>query len=146
MDRSITEKRIKDLEEKIKQLQTRRDAERARLRQQERKEDTRRKILTGIYYLERMQQDKTMEKLVRDMNDGWLVREKDRELVAAAALPLINLKEKDRNRQRILIGAFILEKWEMQKIQADMDAWLVQSRDRRLFDLAPLSEPADLPV
>ena len=146
MDRSITEKRIKDLDKKIKQLKARRDVEKARLRQQERKDDTRRKILVGIYYLERMQQDKTMAKLVRDMNNGWLVREKDRELVAAAALPLINLKEKDRNRQRILVGAFILDNWDRQKIRADMDAWLTQSRDRRLFDLQPLSEPADLPV
>jgi hypothetical protein len=141
MKKKLTNQKIENLDKKIAQLQARRNLEMNRLKQRAKKEDTRRKILTGIHYLDRAQKDGTLKKLLKEMDDGWLVRDKDRELIKAAGLlPLVNLRKQDQNRQRILIGAFILEKRDAKKIQADMDKWLTQQRDRKLFELPPLSK------
>jgi len=52
-------------------------------------------------------------------------------------------KEEDRmlTRKKILIGAFILEKYknneqELQKLIQEMDGFLIRTNDRKLFNLA----------
>lgn len=74
-----SEKRIDDLEKKISQLRARKAAEEAKLKQQARKDETRRKILVGSYFLNEFEKDDAMPDLHRIM-DGFLTRENDRDL------------------------------------------------------------------
>ena len=74
-----TKKRIDDLDKKISQLRARKAAEEARLKQQAKKEETRRKILVGAYFINKFEKDDAIADLYKLM-DEFLIRENDREL------------------------------------------------------------------
>ena len=72
-------KKLEDLEKKIEQLKAQKAAEEARIRARVKKEDTRRKILVGAYFLEQADKDGTMPDLLKKL-DGFLTRKNDRAL------------------------------------------------------------------
>jgi hypothetical protein len=77
--RARSKQRIENIERKIKRLKARKAAEEAKLKRQAKKEDTRRKILIGAYYLNEAEKNDTVAELYRRM-DGFLIRDNDREL------------------------------------------------------------------
>ena len=77
--RAQSKQRIENLEKKIKRLRARKAAEETKLKRQAKKEDTRRKILIGAYYLNEAEKNDTVAELYRRM-DGFLIRDNDREL------------------------------------------------------------------
>ena len=85
MGKKLTNQKIENLDKKISSLQARKMAEVARLKKQKRKEDTRRKILVGAYYLDQAEKTGTMEKIIQKM-DEFLVREHDRRLFGLSPL------------------------------------------------------------
>ena len=83
---SVTEtldSKIKAQEEKLKQLKAQRQAalarERAKEKEQARKDDTRRKILLGSYLLKKMENEANKEKILAELNE-YLIEERDRKL------------------------------------------------------------------
>ena len=80
--------KLEKLEKQMKQLQQRVASEKARIRNKERKDDTRRKILVGAYFMEKYQDNR--DELVKTI-DPFLTREKDRELFG------LKLKEQTEN-------------------------------------------------
>ena len=83
--------KIEKLEKQMKQLQERIASEKARIKKKERKDDTRRKILVGAYFMEKYENN--MAELV-GMIDPFLSREKDRALFG------LDSKVKDENSQQ----------------------------------------------
>ena len=77
------EKKIEDQLEKLKQLKARKQAiearERSKQKEQERKDDTRRKILLGSYLIKKMQNEANKEKILAELNE-YLTEERDRKL------------------------------------------------------------------
>ena len=77
------EKKIEAQLEKLKQLKARKQAiearERSKQKEQERKDDTRRKILLGSYLIKKMQNEANKEKILAEMNE-YLTEERDRKL------------------------------------------------------------------
>ena len=75
--------KIKAQEEKLKQLKAQKQAvlarEKAKQKEQERKDDTRRKILLGSYLLKKMENEANKEKILAEMNE-YLTEERDRKL------------------------------------------------------------------
>ena len=83
---SVTEtldSKIKAQEEKLKQLKAQRQAalarERAKEKEQARKDNTRRKILLGSYLLKKMENEANKEKILAELNE-YLIEERDRKL------------------------------------------------------------------
>jgi len=83
---SVTEtldSKIKAQEEKLKQLKAQKQAvlarEKAKQKEQERKDDTRRKILLGSYLLKKMENEANKEKILAEMNE-YLTEDRDRQL------------------------------------------------------------------
>jgi len=77
------EKKIEAQLEKLKQLKARKQAiearEKSKQKEQERKDDTRRKILLGSYLIKKMQNEANKEKILADLNE-YLTEERDRKL------------------------------------------------------------------
>ena len=77
------DKRIEAQLEKLKQLKAQKQAvearDRAKLKEQERKDDTRRKILLGSYLIKKMQNEANKEKILAELNE-YLTEERDRQL------------------------------------------------------------------
>jgi hypothetical protein len=78
------EKRIEAQLEKLKQLKAQKQAiearERTKQKEQERKNDTRRKILLGSYLLKKMKDNEAnKEKILAELNE-YLTEERDRKL------------------------------------------------------------------
>jgi len=78
------EKRIEAQLAKLKQLKAQKQAiearERTKQKEQERKEDTRRKILLGSYLLKKMKDNEAnKEKILAELNE-YLTEERDRKL------------------------------------------------------------------
>ena len=77
------EKKIEAQLEKLKQLKARKQAiearEKSKQKEQERKDDTRRKILLGSLALKKMQDDSEKAKILADLND-YLTEDRDRKL------------------------------------------------------------------
>ncbi|MDC5471207.1 mobilization protein [Acinetobacter baumannii] len=78
------EKKIEAQLEKLKQLKARKQAiearEKSKQKEQERKDDTRRKILLGSYLIKKMQENEAnKEKILADLNE-YLTEERDRKL------------------------------------------------------------------
>jgi septal ring factor EnvC (AmiA/AmiB activator) len=73
----IKSKKLEDLEKKIEQLRNQKAAEEARLKAQVKKDDTRRKILVGAYFLEQAERDGTVSELFKKL-DPFLTRKADR--------------------------------------------------------------------
>ena len=77
------EKKIEAQLEKLKQLKARKQAiearERSKQKEQERKDDTRRKILLGSYLIKKMQNEANKEKILAELNE-YLTEERDRQL------------------------------------------------------------------
>jgi len=78
------EKRIEAQLEKLKQLKAQKQAiearERTKQKEQERKNDTRRKILLGSYLLKKMKDSEAnKEKILAELNE-YLTEERDRKL------------------------------------------------------------------
>ncbi|MEI8588212.1 mobilization protein [Acinetobacter baumannii] len=75
------EKKIEAQLEKLKQLKARKQAiearEKSKQKEQERKDDTRRKILLGSLALKKMQDDSEKAKIIADLND-YLTEDRDR--------------------------------------------------------------------
>ena len=75
------EKKIEAQLEKLKQLKAQKQAiearERSKQKEQERKDDTRRKILLGSLALKKMQDDSEKAKIIADLND-YLTEDRDR--------------------------------------------------------------------
>ena len=63
----IKSKKLTDLEKKIEQLKAQAAAETARLRAKARKDDTRRKILIGAYFLQKAEENGSMQDLQNKM-------------------------------------------------------------------------------
>lgn len=74
-----TASQLLKLKEQRAKLEARIQAAEARAKQDERKKDTRRKILVGSYYLERVVQNNQMDELIKKL-DGFLTRNSDRKL------------------------------------------------------------------
>jgi len=84
---SAIDKLQKDLEAQLKKinqikakLQQKQALERSRLRTEERKKDTRRKILAGAMVVEMMQSDEDVKRKILARLDGFLTRPDDRAL------------------------------------------------------------------
>lgn len=77
------EQQIAKQEERLKQLKAQKQAvlarEKAKQKEQERKDDTRRKILLGSYLLKKMENEANKEKILAEMNE-YLKEERDRKL------------------------------------------------------------------
>ena len=77
------EKKIEAQLEKLKQLKARKQAiearEKSKQKEQERKEDTRRKILLGSYLIKKMQNEANKEKILAELNE-YLTENRDRQL------------------------------------------------------------------
>lgn len=75
------DEKIEQQSEKLKQLKAQKQAfearERIKKKEQERKDDTRRKILLGSYLLKKMQNDENKEKILADL-DKYLTENRDR--------------------------------------------------------------------
>lgn len=77
--------KIESLEKKLEQIKAQLTTEKARAKTQERKDDTRRKILLGAYLLEK----EAMAELTKKM-DGFLKKPADRKLFGLAPLKTEN--------------------------------------------------------
>ena len=77
------EKKIEAQLEKLKQLKARKQAiearEKSKQKEQERKDDTRRKILLGSYLIKKMQNEVNKEKILAELNE-YLTENRDRQL------------------------------------------------------------------
>ena len=77
------EKKIEAQLEKLKQLKAQKQAiearERAKQKEQQRKDDTRRKILLGSYLIKKMQNEANKEKILAELNE-YLTENRDRQL------------------------------------------------------------------
>ena len=77
------EKKIEAHLEKLKQLKAQKQAiearERTKKKEQERKDDTRRKILLGSYLIKKMQNEANKEKILAELNE-YLTENRDRQL------------------------------------------------------------------
>lgn len=77
------EERLKQQEERLKQLKAQKQAkdarEKAKQKVQERKNDTRRKILLGSYLLKKMEDEAEKEKILAGINE-YLTEDRDRKL------------------------------------------------------------------
>ena len=77
------DKRIETQLEKLKQLKAQKQAVeargRAKQKEQERKDDTRRKILLGSYLIKKMENEANKEKILTELNE-YLTEERDRKL------------------------------------------------------------------
>ena len=75
------EERLKQQEGRLKQLKAQKQAkdarEKAKQKEQDRKNDTRRKILLGSLALKKMQDDSEKAKIIADLND-YLTEDRDR--------------------------------------------------------------------
>ena len=78
-----TEKKIEAQLEKRKQLKAQKQAiearERTKQKEQQRKDDTRRKILLGSYLIKKMQNEANKEKILAELNE-YLTEDRDRQL------------------------------------------------------------------
>ena len=77
------EQKIAKQKERLKQLNAQKQAvlnrEKKRQSEQQRKEDTRRKILLGSYLLKKMENEANKEKILADLNE-YLTEDRDRKL------------------------------------------------------------------
>ena len=77
------EKKIEAQLEKLKQLKAQKQAiearERTKQKEQQRKDDTRRKILLGSYLIKKMQNEANKEKILAELNE-YLIEDRDRQL------------------------------------------------------------------
>ena len=77
------EQQIAKNEERLKQLKAQKQAvlarEKARQKAQDRKDDTRRKILLGSYLLKKMEDEAEKEKILADFNE-YLTEDRDKKL------------------------------------------------------------------
>lgn len=77
------EKKIEAQLEKLKQLKAQKQAiearERTKQKEQQRKDDTRRKILLGSYLIKKMQNEANKEKILAELNE-YLTEDRDRKL------------------------------------------------------------------
>ena len=77
------EKKIEAQLEKLKQLKAQKQAiearERTKQKEQQRKDDTRRKILLGSYLIKKMQNQANKEKILAELNE-YLTENRDRQL------------------------------------------------------------------
>ena len=75
------EKKIEAQLEKLKQLKAQKQAiearEKTKQKEQERKDDTRRKILLGSYLIKKMQNEANKEKILAELNE-YLTENRDR--------------------------------------------------------------------
>ena len=75
--------KIAKQEERLKQLKVQKQAtiarEKSKQKEQDRKDDTRRKILLGSYLLKKMENEENKEKILAEMNE-YLTQERDRML------------------------------------------------------------------
>ena len=75
--------KIAKQEERLKQLKVQKQAtiarEKSKQKEQDRKDDTRRKILLGSYLLKKMENEENKEKILAEMNE-YLTEERDRNL------------------------------------------------------------------
>ena len=76
------QEKIEKIEDQMKKLQQRLASEKAKIRNKERKDDTRRKILVGAYFMEKYQDN--MDEL-KKMIEPFLTRENDRKLFGLSA-------------------------------------------------------------
>ena len=76
------EKKIEAQLEKLKQLKAQKQAiearERTKQKEQQRKDDTRRKILLGSYLIKKMQNEANKEKILAELNE-YLTENRDRQ-------------------------------------------------------------------
>lgn len=83
MNLESLEEKIAKQEERLKQLKAQKQAitarQKAKEKEQERKDDTRRKILLGSYLLKKMENDANKEKILADLNE-YLIEDRDRKL------------------------------------------------------------------
>lgn len=83
-DMTVLQKRIEEAEARLKKLKeqdrARKQKERQRLLAQSRKDDTRRKILIGAMYFERMKKDDEFKEQMLKALDKYLTTERDRKL------------------------------------------------------------------
>ena len=77
------EKKIEAQLEKLKQLKAQKQAiearERTKQKEQQRKDDTRRKILLGSYLIKKMQNEANKEKILAELHE-YLTEDRDRQL------------------------------------------------------------------
>ena len=77
------EKKIEAQLEKLKQLKAQKQAiearERTKQKEQQRKDDTRRKIQLGSYLIKKMQNEANKEKILAELNE-YLTENRDRQL------------------------------------------------------------------
>ena len=77
------EKKIEAQLEKLKQLKAQKQAiearEKTKQKEQDRKDDTRRKILLGSYLIKKMQNEANKEKILAELNE-YLTENRDRQL------------------------------------------------------------------
>jgi hypothetical protein len=82
----LTKHRLDRLKEQREKINARIQAVESRLKTSERKQDVRKKILIGAYYLDQAEKNNAMSELKSIMN-GFLKRDFDRELFGLEPLP-----------------------------------------------------------
>ena len=77
------EERLKQQEERLKQLKAQKQAvearEKKKISEQQRKDDTRRKILLGSYLLKKMEDEAEKQQILSELNE-YLKEKRDRDL------------------------------------------------------------------
>jgi len=83
--------RIEKLKRQKEIIEARLQKAESRHKQRERKEETRRKILLGAYFLEKIRKDGTLEKIRQEL-DSFLTRNSDRKLFGLSLLETENVQ------------------------------------------------------
>ena len=78
-------KKLDTLNKKIEQLEAQKASVVAKIKAKAKKEDTRKKILVGAYFLEKAEKEGSMDELIKKM-DNFLTRKNDRLLFNLPAL------------------------------------------------------------
>ncbi|MCP4749063.1 MAG: mobilization protein [Desulfobacteraceae bacterium] len=81
----IKSKKLDDIEKRINELKARKSAEEARLKRKVKKDDTRKKILIGAYFMDQAEKNGNMADLIEKL-DPFLTRKNDRELFGLPVL------------------------------------------------------------
>lgn len=85
--RKTPEQQLHDLEEKEAQLKARKQDLKARVRQEQRKQDTRRKVIVGAVVMEHANHDPQFADLLEHVLSKAVVRDADRELLGLDRAP-----------------------------------------------------------
>jgi len=136
------EKKIEAQLEKLKQLKARKQAiearEKSKQKEQQRKDDTRRKILLGSYLNKKMQEDESnKEQILAELNE-YLTEDRDRELFNLPIVP------KTGKNFEVLKRKFNSYEEASEFLKGFVEPFKVETKINKLNDLWVLSAKVDM--